>query len=378
MNARPALLALVLAAGACSSPGSSKPAAPAAGEIEVTSEIENLAVTPREGDLVTLYFRVSNRTANPVILRDLSQPVDLMLSGSSGAVATWQYSQSGLLTYVPDLDEWVYDKSKRADVPRPVFNSGLLVPGESLSLRTRVRLLSMPMDFQFSYFELSKDDLRRKVYFEKRLEKEKTVRYRLLVGRDLDEALTPSQRTEVGGQRFVVFPHAEPVANTPLLKTYRFQSPLKPRLFGKEQAARQAGLDGPRQGSYTYSTVFDGWILTKGAGHVLVTPSGVAELPELRNVERIFYLLDTAGTSKIEIELRAHSAASALSELRYPVVKQEKDVPLTKEVKEKRMFYYLFLTSDQLPRLFADLRKLKLVVDVEYGDGGGRLQILNK
>ncbi len=373
MNARPALLALVLTAAACSSPGGPKPGAPAA-----AGEIENLAVTPREGDLATLIFRVSNRTSNPVILRDLGQPVDLMLSGSTGAVATWQYAQSGLLTYLPDLDEWVYDKSKRADVPRPVFNSGLLVPGESLSLRTRVRLLSMPMDFQFSYFELTKDDLRRKVYFERRQEKEKTLRYRLLVGRDLDEALTPSQRTEVGGQRFVIFPHAEPVANTPLLKTYRFQSPLKPRLFGKEQAARQAGIEGPRKGSYTYSTVFDGWILAKGSGHVLVTPSGVAELPEMRNVERIFYLLDTAGPSKIEIELRAHSAASALSELRYQVVKQEMDVPLTKEVKERRTFYYLFLTSDQLPRLFADLRKLKLVVDVEYGDGGGRLQILNK
>lgn len=378
MKSRAVLLSLILAAGACSSTGTGKPVASAAGEIDITAEIENLAVTPREGDLVTLLFHVINNTGSTVILRDLSQPIDLMLSGSTGAVATWQYAQAGLLTYLPDQDEWIYDKSKRSDVRRPVFNSGLLVPKESLALRTRVRLLEMPIDFQFTYFELTPDELRRKVYFERRDEKDKLVHYRLLVGRDLADAMTPSLRTEVGGQRFVIFPHAEPVANTALLKTFRFQTPLKPRLFTKEQAARLAGVEAPRKGGYTYSTLFDGWVLPKASGHVLVTPSGVTELPEVRNVERTFYLLDTAGTGKVEIELRAHSAASALGELRYPLVRQEKEVPLTKEVKEKKTFYFLFLTPDQLPKLFADLRLLKLVVDVEYGEGGGRLQVLNR
>jgi hypothetical protein len=377
MKLRLALVGLLLGAAACSSPGATKPAA-AAGELDVTAEIENLAVTPREGDLVTLLFRVANNTRRTIVLRDLAQPVDLMLPGSTGAVATWQYSQSGLLTYLPDRDEWVYDKSKRADAPRPVFNSGLLVPTESLTLRTRVRLLEMPVDFQFTYFELTDEELRRKVYFEKRDEKDKLVRYRLLVGRDLSDALTPSLRTEVGGQRFVVFPHAEPVANNALLKTFRFQNPLKPRLFSKEQAARLAGIEPPRRGGYTFSNVFDGWVLTKGGGHVMVTPAGVTELPELKNVERTFYLLDTAGTSKVEVELRSHSAASALGELRYPIVKQEKDVPLTKDVKEKRVTYYLFLPTDRIPKLFSDLRSLKLAVDVEYGEGGGRLQVLNR
>jgi len=54
---------------------------------------------------------------------------------------------------------------------------------------------------------------------------------------------------------------------------------------------------------------------------------------------------------------------------------------LTKDVKEKKIFYYLFLiflTADQMPKLFGDLKTLKLVVDVEYGEGGGRLQVLNR
>jgi hypothetical protein len=194
----------------------------------------------------------------------------------------------------------------------------------------------------------------------------------------MSDKILEAIRTEVGGHRFVIFPHAEPVANTPLLKTFRFQSALKTRLFSKEQAARLAGVEAPRKGGYTFSNVFDGWVLPKNQGHVLVTPAGVVDLPELRNVERTFYLVDTAGTGKVEIELRAHSAATALSELRYPLVKQEKEVPVSKEVKEKKIFYYLFLTPDQLTKLFTDLRTLKLVVDVEYGEGGGRLQVLNR
>lgn len=376
MKTRALLLALLPAFAACSGPSTGKPAGGPGGEIDVTSELEDLRVAPREGDLVTILFRITNNTRSPVILRDLTQPYDLMLSGSSGGVASWQYAQPGLLTYVPDRDEWVYDKSKRADVKRPVFNSGLLVPKESLAFRTRVRLLEMPMDFQFTYFELTDEEVRRKVYFEKR--EDKILRYRPLVGRDLADALTPSLRTEVGGHRFVVFPHAEPVASNALLKTYRYQTPLKSRRFTLEQAARLAEIPKPRLGEYTYSTLFDGWVLSKKPGYVVATPAGVTELPEMRNVERTFYLMDTLGTSKMEIELRSHSAATALSELRYPLVKQDKEVPVSKDVKEKRTHYYLFLNADQMPKLLADLRTLKLVLDVEYLEGGGRLQVLNR
>lgn len=375
MKIRALLLALMPVVAACSGPATGRPNAPV-GEIEVTAELENQTVTPREGDLVTILFHVHNNTRSPLILRDLTQPFDLMLSGSSGAVVSWQYAQSGLLTYLAERDEWVYDKTKRADVKRPVFNSGLLSPKESLSFRARVRLLEMPMDFQFTYFELTEEEIRRKVYFEKR--EDKLLRYRPLLGRELADALTPDLKTEVGGHRFVIFPHAEPVASNALLKTFRFQSTLKPRLFSLEQAARLAGMPKPSLGDYTYSTLFDGWVLSKKPGYVLATPAGVTELPEMRNVERTFYLLDTAGTTKIETELRAHSAATALSELHYPLVKQEKEIPVSKDVKEKRTYYYLFLNADQMARFFEDLRKLKLVLEVEYGDGGGRLQVLNR
>lgn len=380
-----ALPALILLLAACGAPraqdkGNSGKGAtgktdakPLSGELDVAVEIESAGASPREGELATVVFRIRNGTANTLILRDLSLPRDLMLAGSSGAVMTWQFAQAGVVTYLADRDEWTYEKGKRTDAPRPVFNSGLLVSDETLVVRTRVRLLEMPMDFQFSFFELTTDDLRRKVYFEFR--EQKLVRYRTLVGRELESRLLPSLRMDEAGHRFVIFPHAEPIASMTLLKTFRLQQPLRPRPFRLDQASAKAGVKKPRTGEYTYSLVFDGWVLPKESGHVLVTPIGVTPLPELKQMERIFHLLDVTVPEKMTIEVRAHSAASVLSDLKYPLVKDEKEIPVTREVKEKRITYFLFLSTDQIGRLFSDLARLKLAVDVEYGDGGGRLVI---
>ena len=368
-----AVAALALLLAACASGPGPKTATPA-GEFQVTVEIEGAA--PREGELAQVTFRIQNGTRNSIVLRDLTLPRDLMLTGSTSSVVTWQFAPPGLLTYTPERDEWTYDKGRRPDVRRPVFNSGLVVPGETLVLRARVRLLEMPMDFQFSYFELTAEEIRRKVYFEFR--EAKIVRYRTLVGRELLDRLTPSLRTDEDGHRIVVFPHAEPIASNTLLKTFRLQQPLRPRFFRLDQAAQKAGISKPRGGEYTFSTVYDAWILPKNGGHVLVTPASVAPLPELRQMDRTFHLIDSAVPEKVTIELRAHSAASALNELKYPLVKDEKEIPVGSVVKEKRIYYYLFLTPEHCGRLLSDLATLKLVVDVEYVDGKGRLLVLNK
>jgi len=377
-----ALAALILVVAACST---SRPqdkgtsgkggtdAKPLSGQLDVAVEVEASSASPREGELATVVFRIHNGTSNAILLRDLSLPRDLMLAGSSGSVMTWQFAQAGAVTYIPDRDEWTYEKGKRADAPRPVFNSGFLVSDESLVVRTRVRLLEMPMDFQFSFFELTADDLRRKVYFEFR--EPKLFRYRTLVGRELESRLLPSLRTDEAGHRFVIFPHAEPIASTTLLKTFRLQQALRPRPFRLDQASAKAGVKKPRTGEYTYSLVFDGWVVPKESGHVLVTPVGVTPLPELKQMERIFHLIDVTVPEKMTIEVRAHSAASLLGDLKYPLVKDEKEVPVTKDVKEKRVTYYIFLSTEQPGRLFSDLARLKLAVDVEYGDGGGRLVV---
>jgi hypothetical protein len=373
-----AIAVLTFALGACASsgtrPGEAKKTG--SGELDVGVEVETLGSSPREGDLATVIFRIHNGSSNVLVLRDLAQPRDLMQSGSSAGVITWQFAQAGLLTYSAERDEWAYEKGRRADTPRPVFNSGLLVADETLVVRAQVRLLEMPMDFQFSYFELTLDEVRRKVYFETR--ENKVLRYRTLVGRELQAQLVPSIRSEEAGHRFVVFPHAEPVLSNPLLKTFRLEQPLRPRTFSLDQAARKTGVPKPGRGDYTYSTVFDAWVLPKDQGHVLVTPVSVLPLPELRQMERIFHFIDTIVPEKVTIELRAHSAASALGELKYRLVKDEKEVPVSREVKEKRVIYYLYLTAEQCPKFLADLKALKLALDVEYRDGHGYLVVHNK
>jgi hypothetical protein len=377
-----AVAALVLLLAACTSPprsskgGGGDTKAPGSGELDVTVEVETLGSSPREGELGTLIFRIHNGCRNTLLLKDLSQPRDLMQAGSSASVITWQFAQSGQVTYSVDRDEWVYDKGRGADVRRPIFNSGLLVPDETLVVRAQVRLLEMPMDFQFSYFELTLDEVRRKVYFEVR--EQKLVRYRTLVGRELEDRLVPSLRTDEAGHRFVVFPHAEPIGSNPLLKTFRLQQALRPRFFTLEQACRKAGIPTkPHSGTYSYCSVLDGWILPKDQGHVLVSSSGLLPLPELRQMERSFHFVDAIVPEKITVQLRAHSVASALGDLQYRLVKDEKEVPISSTVKEKRVVYYLYLTSDQLPKFLADLKALKLVLDVEYREGHGYLVIHN-
>src|SRR5207237_8345758 len=139
-------------------------------------------------------------------------------------------------------------------------------------------------------------------------------------------------RTDEAGHRFVVFPHAEPVVSNALLKTFRLQQPLRPRYFSLEQAARKAGISKPRAGEYSFCTVLDAWILPREQGHLLVTPVSVQPLPELRQMERTFHFVDAIVPEKITIELRAHSAASALGELKYRLVKDEKEIPVSREV----------------------------------------------
>jgi len=104
----------------------------------------------------------------------------------------------------------------------------------------------------------------------------------------------------------------------------------------------------------------------------------VQPLPELRQMERIFHFIDTIVPEKITIELRAHSAASALNELKYRLVKDEKEIPIGRDVKEKRVIYYLYLTADQCPKFLADLKALKLALDVEYRERNGYLVVYNK
>jgi hypothetical protein len=373
--ARAALSALALfLAAACAGPGGAKPPAAAGGDLEVTSDIETVTTRPREGDLATVSFRIRNGRKNVVVLRDLTYLADPKVNEMASAAASWQFSQPGRLEYRADSDEWIYDRARPAkDGPRAaVFNSGLLAPGEVITVRTRIRLLRFPKLFHIVYFELLPEELWRKVYWEVR--RDRDVRYRPALGRELESRLIPGTDPAKGGHRVVIFPHAEAsVIPSASLKLVRVEATLDPRPFGLDQAVRRSGGAAPDQ--FTYSTALDGWILRRGEEFVLVTPSGPVPLPRIRQMERFFYHVDDVGVGKLQIHLKGRAIAQALQERGYALVAQVREVAISSTVKEKITDYFVFFLPIDLPRLLADVRALKLVMDVDLTADGGRLQV---
>jgi hypothetical protein len=321
-------------------------------------------------------FRIRNGTPNPLILKELTQPRDLMIQDSGGAVLSWQHARPGQLLYDPSRDEWTHVRARRDDQRRPVFNSGLLAPGETISVRARVRLLEMPLDFRFSYFEMGPEDLRRKVYWEHVVEKE--YRYRALLGQELALRLTPEKNADAGSHRVVVFPHGDPVKPTGiLLKTVRVDEALEERDYPLARAIARAEASAPLlRGTYTFCSALDAWLLPKDGGHVLVNGKGLHPLPRMLDPERVAYYVDTISPRKLQVELRGDSVASALQELGYPLVAQERKVRLSASVTETRRDHFVFVTPLDLPKLLDHARTLKFTLGVEYGaEASGRLTL---
>lgn len=362
-----AALTVALLLGACRGAGPPL-SGPAEGGLEVVTELETSTSRPREGDLATAVFRLRNAGRNLVVLRDLTCLADPKLGEAASAVATWQFAMPGRLEYRPQADEWVYERGRPAPEGRrpPVFNSGLLVPGESVTVRARLRLLGLPRLFHVLYFELPPGEAWRRIYWEEPRDRE--VRYRTLVGQELDRRLVPSPESDRAGHRKVIFPHAESIVlPNALLKVVRIDAPLEPRSFGLARAAERIG-GAPDQ--YTYSTFLDGWVLRRGDRFWWVTPSAAVPLPEIRQMDRVFHVLDDAGRGKLQVELRGDSIASTFQ--------RERKYALVSQVREGRTRYYTFLPPEELPKLLEDVRSLGLALDVEVTSEGGILRVRHR
>jgi hypothetical protein len=336
----------------------------------VTHEIDAPSLVLREGDLATILFRIRNGTGRVVVLRDLLLLRDFMLPSSAGALASWQFSQPGLIEYSQERGEWTYDRRKPGP-RRPVFNSGCLMPTETAVVRARLRLLDMPKDFQFTYYELGEDDLRRKLFFEVR--KEREVKYRTLVGEELRAACLPSLKEGAESHRLVVYPHADPQISRPLQKSVRIDAPLKPRPFTLAQAAARLGVPAPARDHYTWSTAYEAWAIQHAGGAALVSAAGTRPLPAVAHLERLFYYVDAIGLGKLQIETRGNALVQTLQERRLPLVAQKRDVWIGK-LKQEETDYFLFVTASELPAFFELARELKLKLDVDLtAEGGGRI-----
>jgi len=358
-----ALTMLALAAPSCS--GTGPRSRPATGDVEVTTTLDIASTRPREGDLATVEFRIKNNSQGYVILRDLTYLADPELKESASAAASWQYGQVGKLSYDPDGNEWTYDRSKKADRTAALFNSGLLVPTEAVTVRTRIRLLGMPKYFQLLYFELPFDKVRSDVYFEAR--KDREIRYRMLIGQELKDRLLPSSQ-DSSNHRTVLYPFAEKVQPNAMIKPLKVEADLQPRTFSLPDAVKKTG--GAPVELYTYCVSLEGWVLKRGAQFTLVTPKAVIPLPLLRQMDRTFYFIDHLGVGKVEIQLRNDAVASVMQlQLKYPVVKEKR---------EGETRYFLFLNVPDLPRFFGEVKSASMAIDVEMTpEGGGRLHVVN-
>jgi hypothetical protein len=346
------------------------PEASLSGDLEVTTSLDPPTLKPREGDLATVVFQIRNGTSEAVILRDLTYLADPKLGEVASAAASWQFSMPGRIEYRKEIDEWVYERGRppKDGVRPPLFNSGLLLPAESVSVRTRLRLLGMPKSFQVLYFPVNRSLLEREVYWETRLERE--VRYRLLFGGALDARLIPGTGVERGGHRIVLFPFAErPASRGARIKVLQVAAALAPRDFSLADAVKRSGGRAPDQ--YTFSTVLDAWILRREQAWSLVTPVAATVLPELRQMDRIFYHLDDLGRSRAQVELEDDGVASPLA--------FRKGWSVLPDGKEGKTRYYVFLNPQDLPRFFEDLRGLDFILDVEMSpEGGGRLKVVKR
>lgn len=364
MERRIALAALTAAAlglVSCAAPPD-RPPAPAEGGLDIQWSIDEETRVPREGNLTLLQFRITNTSEDVIVLRTLRYLAKA--AEDSAPAATWQFARSGRLTYEPERNQWRYErrgKGRRA----PVFNSGLIVPKETVVVRTTIRLLHLPKTYHLLYFRLTPEELRQKVYWEVR--NERGLRYATLFGDDLRDRLWARDGEGKAGHRVVVFPHAEIVDTArggAHLRLIRVDRKLEGRPYTLDRAIADSG--GGRPDNYTFSEALDGWILSGPRGTTLVTAQGVRPLPPIRRLEPFFFYLDRVGVGKVEIELRDET--KSLFAGQYPLVAD----PAQGRV-------YLFLQALDLLPFLEEARKFKLAMDVEFtSKGGGRVVVTNR
>ncbi|MBI2900685.1 MAG: hypothetical protein HYY17_10905 [Planctomycetes bacterium] len=259
-------------------------------DLVVAATIESPAI---EGEIGTFRVRIRNATRSYVILRDLAP------RGSETASASWQVSLPGRIEYQAEPDSFLHDRKARGP-SAPLFNRGLLVPGEEVSFRTRLRLLDLPRAFVLRYYSYSLDDVSKRVYFEKRGEQE--VRYVRRFGKDIEDRLARSGAPDAASHRTVLFPYAEQVAARPLERGLELTAALKPRPFTLEQARAKTGI--AKEDERTFYAELELWALRSGGRCVLAGPQRVVELPRMRNMTGLFHLMDVLDHPKFEVEFQ--------------------------------------------------------------------------
>jgi hypothetical protein len=314
----------------------------------LAAELESPAV---EGEIGRFHVRIRNSTTAYLVLRDLAP------EGSSRLAAWWQTALPGKVEYEAGPDRWTYDR-KTKDVERPVFNRGLLCPGEEIAFKIRVRLLDLPRTFVLRLYAYDVHELARRVYFERR--DENLVRFVRLIGRDLETRLLPSPEKDKASHRLVVFPYAEQVATPPEERKLELKAELRRRTFPLEAALAKAGLSAHDE--HTFYSGLELWVIRAGEKAWLVNSARAIELPRIPDLQGLFYLLDATEHPKVEVEFLKETKTLFAA-----------DYALVSDASRKR--FYAFLPRNELVPFFEKVRDHGLILEAEMTEGGGRLKV---
>lgn len=361
LRAVPGLTALVLLASCATGPGG--PRVPARGaDLSVDIEFDFASGPPIEGELGTFVLRFKNVGPYYLILRDLLHP-------GAGVVTTWQGSMPGTLTMRPGSDEFLLEPRDRDVTTPPVFNTSLLVPGEELVVRLRLRLFRLRRELVLNYFAYGGVDVRNYLYFVVD-PRERPMRFaRLPEGEAFVKALTPDPTINVRTHRTVLFPYAERVTATPERFVFPFDYAYERRGFTWERAARAIGATPEDVREVSFFAGLSMWALRTAQGSWLVGPDSRAELPSVTDLDAFCLALDT-GTGGVEtVSFELHPAIAQAFASESPKTR------IARETGPHRNRYHAFVGRPDLLDFLGTLRQHGWKVDVQRAEGGLRLLV---
>ncbi len=364
-----AALALLLLA-ACGGPPTKDRDKPSSKDgITVTLEIDYTSSQPIEGELATFIVTVKNTGDMIVLLRDLVE--------GSQTIAKWQYSLPGTLKFREGPNEFVYDPRKpdktsddRFAPDRPVFNTSLIVPGEEIIFKPRIRLLDLPREYTVNYWSYGLADVKNEIYFlEDRLARPMKFK-RVTDDRALEKLLLPDPAVSVGSHRTVIFPHAEKMLYTPKRLPIKLDAAVEKRAFTRELAMQKARLLAADVKETSYYGGLDVWAFRTDAACVWVAAESVITLPRLDNLELFCYALDSAGLDALSIELRVGVANVLATE-----APQFKIIATPDPRDASRNRYHALVRKPDLLRFLDTVRGLNYKIEVTSAESGFRILV---
>lgn len=306
-----------------------------------------------EGELATLSIRIANATPDYVLLLKL-EPAD------ASPALHWQEAREGRIRYDGGLDEYVY-RPREEDVTEPVFNTGLLCPGETIAIRVRLRLLNLPAGLTLHYRSYTPESLSRDVYFHAATEYG-DLRFRHLVGSDLRNKLFAAAEPDRATHRTVLFPHS--LSGVWKREVLAVDRSLRPRDFTLQEAGEKIGVAaGPVR--YTFFSTLDAWAIQQERKAWLVNHTWVKPVAPAIRPEALYQFLDAVDGDSVEVEFRDETKSL------FP-----KDVKLIPAFRKGRHRWIAFVRRADWTAFLEKVGEYGLALDVETEQNEGRLLVV--